>query len=418
MQRISIGVVGAGQFSRSFIPLFQAHPGVSDVYLAEEMPDRLRDEAARHRIGRTFGTFDELLASDVDAVAIFSQRWSHGPMAAQALRRGKHVYSSVPMGTTEDEIATVVDLVASSGLTYMMGETSYYYPAVVYCRRKFAEGAFGHIVYGEGDYLHDMDNGFYKAYKYSGGPNWRETASWPPMLYPTHSVGGVLGVTGAHATKVSCFGFPDREGDGVFDTSISRWNNDLSNATALFHASDGSSFRTNEFRRVGYPAGHPERHPEIRFSVFGTEGSFEQQLGAAVWQTKKTYEFVTDQLVTVPTERLDDESLQNVDPSLRAAFVSGFAPVHDRSRLPDTFTGRPNGHEGSHQFLADDFVTACTQGTLPPVNAWVAARYNLPGITAHASALAGGELLTIPDLGDPPSASRPAPSDVGVMELS
>jgi hypothetical protein len=62
----------------------------------------------------------------------------------------------------------------------------------------------------------------------------------------------------------------------------------------------------------------------------------------------------------------------------------------------------PTGHEGSHQFLVDDFVTAVVRHTLPPVNAWVAARYTLPGIVAHQSALQGGVRLAIPDFGDAP----------------
>jgi len=35
---------------------------------------------------------------------------------------------------------------------------------------------------------------------------------------------------------------------------------------------------------------------------------------------------------------------------------------------------------------------------------WAAARYCLPGIVAHESAKRNGELLDVPDLGDPPSA--------------
>jgi hypothetical protein len=35
------------------------------------------------------------------------------------------------------------------------------------------------------------------------------------------------------------------------------------------------------------------------------------------------------------------------------------------------------------------------------VNAWTAARFTLPGIVAHRSALAGGQRLDIPDLGEP-----------------
>ena len=42
-------------------------------------------------------------------------------------------------------------------------------------------------------------------------------------------------------------------------------------------------------------------------------------------------------------------------------------------------------------------------GTLPPVNAWQAARYTLPGIYALESARRGGERLTIDDFGDAPA---------------
>lgn len=82
--------------------------------------------------------------------------------------------------------------------------------------------------------------------------------------------------------------------------------------------------------------------------------------------------------------------------------------MHDRSRLPEEFNHVHNGHEGSHHFLVDDFVTAVNTGTLPPVNAWVAARYTLPGIVAHRSAQQGGARLPVPDHGDAPT-SAPAP---------
>jgi hypothetical protein len=69
--------------------------------------------------------------------------------------------------------------------------------------------------------------------------------------------------------------------------------------------------------------------------------------------------------------------------------------------LPREFADCHTGHEGSHQFLVDDFVTAVVHGTLPPVHVWQAARYNAPGIVAHASSLKEGEWLTVPDFGWP-----------------
>ena len=394
-----IGIVGAGQFSGQFAKLFHAHPLVSDILVTDVIPERAEALVAAQGLAGTVPSFEAMLESDVDAVAIFTQRWTHGPLVVQALRAGKHVYSAVPMATAVTEIEQIIAEVTRTGLVYMMGETSQYNPATVFARQRMAEGAFGRVFYAEGDYVHDMDLGFYAAYQYSGGDAWRSTASYPPMLYPTHSVGGVLGGIGGRAVSVSCIGVRDDRGDGVFDRDVSMFDNDFSNATALFELEGGGSMRINEFRRVGYPS----HIRESRFRFFGTEGSFEQLVETAVWQDKSGFTDVTDQLATTASMSPDDPSLADVDPALRDAFISGMAPVHDASRLPAELRGMPNGHEGSHHFLVDDFARAVEHGELPPVNAWQAARYTLPGIIAHQSALRGGERLPIPDFGDAPS---------------
>jgi predicted dehydrogenase len=393
----SLGIVGAGQFAGQFAKLWRLHPDVGDIYVTDLRPDRAARLAADYDLAGTFPSYEEMLDS-VDAVAIFTQRWTHGPLVVQALRAGKHVYSSVPMAVTEAEVAAIIEAVRDTGLTYMMGETSYYNPATVYARDKAATGAFGRLFYAEGDYVHDMDLGFYDAYRYSGGENWKATASYPPLLYPTHSIGGVLGAWQTYATSVSAIGVSDDRGDGVFDKEVSQFGNDFSNATALFEVAGGGAFRINEFRRVGYPS-HVR---ESRFRFFGTEASLEQLVNVSLWQDREDVSDITEHLRPVATLSPDDPSLQHIAPALRDAFTSGSAPVHDRSRLPREFANVSNGHEGSHHFLADDFVSAVNSGSLPPVNAWVAARYTLPGIVAHESARQGGVRLKVPDFGDAP----------------
>lgn len=394
--RFSIGIVGAGQFSKSFATLWHLHPNVSRLVITDVLEERAEALAADFEGATTAGSFEEMLASDVDAVAIFTQRWTHGPLVVQALNAGKHVYSAVPMATEITEIEAIIEAVERTGLTYMMGETSYYNPATVYLREKIREDALGRVFYTEGDYVHDMDLGFYAAYQYSGGDRWKETASYPPMLYPTHAIGGVLGALPSRAVSVSCLGIEDDRDDGVFDRSISHFGNSFSNATALFELSDGGALRTNEMRRVGYPS--PIR--ESRFRFFGTESSFEQLAHQTVWNDKEDSYDISDQFLPVPGST-DTEDLQEVDPALREAFTSGSAPVHDRRRLPECYAEAPNGHEGSHHYLADDFVRAVVTGAHPPVNAWRAAMFTAPGIIAHASALAGGERMSIPDFGQP-----------------
>ncbi|MDT0157903.1 Gfo/Idh/MocA family oxidoreductase [Microbacterium sp. ARD32] len=396
----NLGMVGAGQFAGQFATLFHHHPGVSAVHVTDVIGARADELVRAAGLAGTFASFDDLIASPaIDAVAVFTQRWTHGPLVVKALRAGKHVYSAVPMAIAAEEISDIIDAVRETGLTYMMGETSYYNPATVFARQKLADGSFGRLFYGEGDYVHDMDLGFYEAYQYSGGENWRATASYPPLLYPTHSIGGVLGAWPTHATSVSAIGVVDQRGDGVFDRSVSQFDNDFSNATALFELAGGGSMRINEFRRVGYPS----HLRESRFRWFGTEGSFEQLARTTVWQNRDGVEDISHLIDTHASVAHDDPALAHVAPALRDAFVSGYAAIHEaeRARIPAELRSLHNGHEGSHHFLVDDFVRAVNDGALPPVNAWQAARFTLPGVIAHESARRGGERLAIPDLGAP-----------------
>jgi predicted dehydrogenase len=398
MKSLKIAVIGAGQFSQCFVPLYQAHPLVAEVSLCDLAPERLAAEAARLGVARTFASFEQVLrATDINAVAIFTPRWAHAPMALAALRAGKHVYCAVPAATTLEELHELVEEVRRTGLTYMMGETSVYYGNRLYCKERWDAGDFGHFVYGEGEYYHDMSHGFYEAFQYSGGEQWKATASYPPMLYPTHSVAMVLSVTGARATHVSCLGFQDRHPDGIFDPKLSRWGNPFSNQSALFRTSDGGMMRINEFRRVGTRGGR-----SVRLSLFGTEGSFEEQTNGAAWAGRTTAPVsVEDEIRCGGVHTHEQWEQVKVDVALKGDFTSGFARVHAkyRDRLPPAYRTQPNGHEGSHQFLTDDFVTAAVAGKRPSVSIWDAARYNAPGIVAHASSLKEGELLPVPDYG-------------------
>ncbi|HZQ09002.1 MAG TPA: Gfo/Idh/MocA family oxidoreductase, partial [Anaerolineae bacterium] len=345
-------------------------------------------------------TLDELLASDVDAVALFTQRWMHAPQAIQALRAGKHVYTAVPAAITVEETEQLIEVVKTTGQMYMVGETSYYYPAAIYCRERFRNGDFGKFVYGEAEYLHDMSHGFYEAYMWANGDAWKRFASFPPMLYPTHSVSMIVSTTGARLTHVSCLGYKDETEDGVFQREVSAWGNEFSNETALFRTSNGGMARINEFRRIGWS--ETARCASVRLSLYGTEASYEEQGNSKIWnsRTSEEPEDVTELLLCEQVEVSEAERAHLPEELIRD-FHTGFAKVHPRERLPKEFAGLNNGHEGSHQFLVDDFVNACVTMKLPPNHVWEAARCCLPGIIAHESARRGGELLAIPDLGEP-----------------
>ncbi len=392
---IKVGICGVGAFANNFIPLFKAHPGVASVTLCDLDAAKLKEKAQLFGIARTCPSLDDLCQTDVDAIAIFTQNWMHGPQAVQALKAGKHVYSAVPSAITMEEITRLVRTVEQTRKIYMIGETSYYYPCALYCRERFQKGDFGSVVYAEGEYMHDFDHGLYDVCKWRGGERWKETAGSPPMHYPTHSVSMIVSVTGAYATHVSCLGVVDRHEDGLFRKGVNRWDNEFSNETALMRMSDGSVTRINEFRRIGHPG-------EVRLSLYGTQGSYEEQYGNNIWVTKDraSRQDLTSLLESKGVLARDkgDAMAEKVGGD---AVFSGVSTVHPVERLPKEFIGLSNGHRGSHQFLIHDFVTACAANVPPPTNVWQAARYLVPGLIAHESAKRDGELMAIPDFGDP-----------------
>ena len=90
----SIGVVGVGQFGGHFAHLFKLHPGVSEVYAVDELPERAAAARERWGLDGTMDSFEDLLASDVDAVAISR---SAGPTGRWWSRRCALASMSIPL---------------------------------------------------------------------------------------------------------------------------------------------------------------------------------------------------------------------------------------------------------------------------------------------------------------------------------
>ena len=159
-----------------------------------------------------------------------------------------------------------------------------------------------------------------------------------------------------------------------------------------------ASFRVNEFRRVGFPS----YIRESRFRWFGTEASFEEMTTTAYRQDKAGVTDVSEEIEPRKASAQELAGLENISPTCVTHSCLGWLLCTTRAGCRRSIVGAPNGHEGSHHFLADDFVTAVNNGTLPPVNAWQAARYTLPGVYALESARRDGERLRIDDFGDAP----------------
>ena len=406
LEKIRIAIIGCGRFSPFFIPLFKAHPAVEQVYVCDLIRERAESFSEKFDVP-IVDSFEQALASDeINAVAIFTQRFKHGPLVIEALKAGKCVYSAVPCAIDEDDIIEIARLVKQTRLTYSMGETGYYRPATLFCKRELAKGSFGKFVYAEAQYNHDIRN-MENSFRSSGGERWKEYAGIPPFFYPSHSTAMVLSaMPGVYAKKVTALGYAGSPRTDIYGTEGQNlYNNPFSCETMLIELSNGGVVRISENRCIGW------RAPETYISQFyGTDGGYEFSVARhsmATWNPEKAgaviMKDVTDELL--PEHVVDmiknnyDEAIQRIGNGIGFGDAS---PIQPLERLPKEFSGMPNGHNGTHHFLVDDFCRACTTGKLSPTNIWEVAKYNLPGLIAHKSALAGGVPMEVPYLGEAP----------------
>lgn len=398
-KKITVAIIGCGSFAKGFVPLFQNHPTVNKVYVCDLDRTKAQQYSEKFKV-EIIESFEEAVASqEITAVAIFTQRHTHGDLVTRALLAGKDVYSAVPMAITVEDCKRIIDAVTVSKKTYMMGETCVYYPCAMYCREQHQKGAFGNFVYGESQYFHDLSH-FPEPFQAD-----RRSSAVPPFFYPTHSTAMLLYAADTYATRVTAFGYVDKEENTPFAVGENHWDNTFSNEFALMQLANGGVGRISECRRIGYKA------PSSYISGFyGTQGSYQfsnaQHLLAAL--TEKGVELRDVSHEVNPTAMTENKGLEDYKNQVANHKFQGkdYSPAQKEryDRLPEEFKRMPetNGHMASHQLLIDDFCTAVATGKMPYVNAWRAARYTIPGLMAHESAKQGGVPLDIPDFGDAP----------------
>ena len=209
-RKIRLGVVGGG-FGASFF--WHKHPNCEVAAVTDLRADRRKRLRERYSCDNFYDSLEVMLqrAKNLDAVAVFTGAPDHARHVGMCMRRGLHVVSAVPTCLTLAEAENLKQIKEKTGLRYMMAETSYYRQACIYARNLFKAGGFGELFYSEVEYYHNQDldkivtDKSTMFYEPDGSRSWRW--GYPPMLYPTHSTGFLVGVTGERIVRVSSLGW-------------------------------------------------------------------------------------------------------------------------------------------------------------------------------------------------------------------
>lgn len=362
--RFNVAMVGLG-FGAEFIPIYKKHPNANVVAICR------RNEAEMNKVGDHFGIakrytqYEQVLSDpDIDFVHINSPIPDHAWMSMEALKAGKHVMCTVPMATTIEDCDKICQLVADTGLKYMMAETVVYSREFLFIKEMYTKGELGKIQYMAASHPQDMD----------GWPEYWERMI--PMHYATHVVSPVLGLVNGRAEYVSCFG-----SGTIREDLIKKSGNSFAVESCHIKIKD-SDIAAHIWRFLFDTA----RQYRESFDVYGTKKSFEWTLvenEPHVIHTAKKPEHEIPSKVEVP------DYAHLLPPEIREFTQS----IQDADHLSFIQGG---GHGGSHPHLVHEFVSALVQNRDPWPNAVTSANWTCVGICAHQSALQGGQIVKLP----------------------
>lgn len=303
-----------------------------------------------------FENYEQVLASDVDAIILATDLHLHTPMSIKALEAGKHVLSEIPAVHNMQDIKDLKAAVkAHPEVKYFCGENCCYWAFVEAWKKMHEDGQFGEIAYAESEYLHtskiippDAKNqGAYKT-------GWRRNHD--AIEYLTHNLGPLLYILDDKCVSVSCM---------VPDTVYNPYVSGQENGIALFRTAKGTVIRI--FIGFGVYVGI-----DHNFALYGTKGS--------------SY-----------TDRCKHFTEANTFAKLESMPGTNMIPLE----MPVTtkFPGDPtDAHGGADTKMVKDFIKCIVEDTKPRVDVDLAINMALPGMIASESARRGGLLMEIPEI--------------------
>lgn len=371
---IDVLLVGAG-FGRDFVPLYALHPAVRRVGLVEPDGARRTSVSAELGVDAAYASLEDALAGGGwDAVHLLSPVRFHVEQTLRVLASGRSCASAVPMATTLEDIARVIDAADAATGRYMMMETALYQREYLHAVHLRDSGALGPLTYLSGAHMQDLDG--FPSY-------WR---GYAPMAYATHIVAPLLGLAAAAATSVRCLG------SGTLRAAHRGADSDsFPLESALFTLATPDPL----VAQVTVSFFENARAYTEGFQVYGERGAME-------WPSIEG-----DPVVVYAAGPADGAHRgrpvvrTDVEPPDRFGALPAPLRPHTRRHPYVPPGGRAPvelhaWHGGSHPHLVHEFVSAVVEGRAPAIDARTAAGITAPGIVAHRSALRGGAALEVP----------------------
>ena len=150
MKKLKVGIIGLGYWGPKLARNFHELQNANLEWACDLNRTRLEHINNLYPEVRATRDYQELLASDIDAVCIATPVGTHYHLAMEALRAGKHILVEKPLAACTTQGMEIIAEASQQGRIVMVGHTFVYNPAVVAMKDIITSGQLGEIYYING----------------------------------------------------------------------------------------------------------------------------------------------------------------------------------------------------------------------------------------------------------------------------
>ena len=147
MERVKVGIIGAGLWGVNHIAAYQGLPLADVIAVADPVPHRAEEIARKYNIPHWFQDYEELCAlKDLDAVSIVTPESEHLRPVEQASRAGKHILVEKPMAHSVFEVKRMITVAREANVILMPGHLLRFETRYAMVKEMLDRGELGSVV--------------------------------------------------------------------------------------------------------------------------------------------------------------------------------------------------------------------------------------------------------------------------------
>lgn len=169
MKTLKVGMISfAHGHAHSYLNALRAMANVEIVGIADELHSRVEKVTSKFELPY-FENYQDLLATDVDAVVICAENARHAEITIAAAKAGKHVLCEKPLGLSLTEMEAMIAACRDNGVQLMTAFPCRYLASVIKAKEAIDRGEIGDILAIKGTNRGSLPSGWFLQPELSGG---------------------------------------------------------------------------------------------------------------------------------------------------------------------------------------------------------------------------------------------------------